>query len=204
MVRFLLHARAGRGRTFWPGRRRLLLPPPLTLQPFFLPAPPPPSFSNANGAELRWSPSSDSALFLEGEFMDSRAAFVKFSSAGAQNYFFWLNNFCLGLCLSVTAEEEEPRSGSAAPGGRDPKRKGAPARRSVSIRKATKVIRNQAPLRGRSLESLLAVSHQPHRMVYRLLKCLHSGKTAVALALAANQFKKVVKKKNNCVKWLKL
>lgn len=50
-------------------------------------------FSNGNGTGTCWGPSAGPTLFLRGEFLDSRAAFVKFSSVGTQNYFFWLNNF---------------------------------------------------------------------------------------------------------------
>lgn len=50
-------------------------------------------FSNGNGSGPCWGPSAGSTLFLRGEFLDSRAAFVKFSSVGTQNYFFGLNNF---------------------------------------------------------------------------------------------------------------
>lgn len=57
-------------------------------------------------------------LFLTGEFLDSRAAFVKFSSVGTQKYFFWLNNFCPGSTsqpLLFLIVEETPVSGSAPP-----------------------------------------------------------------------------------------
>lgn len=98
-----------------------------------------PPFSNGNCSEPCWGPSADSTLFLRGEFMDSRAAFVKLSSVGTQNYFFWLNDF-LSRQLRHTSQpllflivEEKPVSGSAPPSQRS-LAQSEPARQRLFLR----------------------------------------------------------------------
>lgn len=89
-------------------RESPILPPPPTLRPSFLPICPPatalnfPPFQMVMALE-RAGVLQPTRLFLRGEFLDSRAAFVKFSSVGTQNYFFWLNNFWSRQHLTASA-----------------------------------------------------------------------------------------------------
>lgn len=82
---------------------------------FCLSAPPPSDctqrspFSNGNGSGPCWGPSAGPTLFLRGEFLDGRAAFVKFSSVGTQNDFFWLNNFWSRRHLAASASPHRGR-----------------------------------------------------------------------------------------------
>lgn len=144
-------------------------------------------FSNGNGTGTCWGPSAGPTLFLRGEFLDSRAAFVKFSSVGTQNYFFWLNNFiasasphcgrdaCFWVRPALSAQPCAIQSGPSAP---------------VYPHK-TEMIKNLSSARRAVPGVLLHSTHQLHTEYLTGCsetasrpKTLHSEGSAVALALA--------------------